>query len=52
MLIHVGNDHRLANPEPHPFGHEWLLGSHIEDVTPEEMQRRFNAMFERAGQTS
>lgn len=28
-----------------PFGHEWLLGSHIEDVTPEEMQRRFNAMF-------
>lgn len=30
-----------------PFGHEWLLGSHIEDVTPEEMQRRFNAMFEK-----
>ena len=28
-----------------PFGHEWLLGSHIEDVTPEEMQRRFSAMF-------
>ena len=32
-----------------PFGHEWLLGSHIEDVTPEEMQRRFNAMFEGKG---
>ena len=29
-----------------PFGHEWLLGSHIEDVSHEEMQRRFNAMFE------
>ncbi|HAH45691.1 VOC family protein [Gimesia sp.] len=29
-----------------PFGHEWLLGSHIEDVTHEEMQRRFDAMFE------
>lgn len=29
-----------------PFGHEWLLGSHIEDVTPEEMQRRFTAMFD------
>ena len=29
-----------------PFGHEWLLGSQIEEVSPEEMQRRFNAMFE------
>lgn len=29
-----------------PFGHEWLLGQHIEDVTPEEMQRRYDAMFE------
>ena len=28
-----------------PFGHEWLLGSHIEDVTPQEMQRRFNEMM-------
>lgn len=28
-----------------PFGHEWLLGSHIEDVSPEEMQRRFDEMF-------
>lgn len=24
-----------------PFGHEWLLGSQIEEVSPEEMQRRF-----------
>lgn len=29
-----------------PFGHEWLLGSSIEEVSPAEMQRRFNAMFE------
>jgi uncharacterized glyoxalase superfamily protein PhnB len=29
-----------------PFGHEWLLGSHTEDVSREEMQRRFTAMFE------
>ena len=29
-----------------PFGHEWMLGSEIEDVAPEEMQRRYNAMFE------
>lgn len=28
-----------------PFGHEWLLGGHIEDVTVEEMQRRYTAMF-------
>jgi|SRR5579872_3415725 len=27
-----------------PFGHEWLLGEHIEDVTPDEMQRRYAAM--------
>lgn len=23
-----------------PFGHEWQIASHIEDVTPDEMQRR------------
>jgi PhnB protein len=23
-----------------PFGHEWSVGTHIEDVTPEEMMRR------------
>ena len=28
-----------------PFGHEWMLGHEIEKVTPEEMQRRFSAMF-------
>lgn len=26
-----------------PFGHRWLLGGHIEDVSPEEMQRRYTA---------
>jgi PhnB protein len=30
-----------------PFGHEWLLGSQIEAVTPDEMQRRYTAMFEK-----
>lgn len=29
-----------------PFGHEWLLGGHIETVTPEEMQRRYTALFD------
>jgi len=28
-----------------PFGHEWLLGGHLETVTTEEMQRRYTAMF-------
>lgn len=28
-----------------PFGHEWLLGGHLEDVSPEEMQRRYTALF-------
>jgi len=29
-----------------PFGHEWMLGHEIERVSPEEMQRRYTAMFE------
>ncbi len=29
-----------------PFGHEWLVGHEIEAVEPEEMQRRYDAMFE------
>lgn len=29
-----------------PFGHEWMLGHEIEKVEPEEMQRRYTAMFE------
>lgn len=32
-----------------PFGHEWLLGTPIEQVSREEMQRRFTAML--GGQT-
>ena len=30
-----------------PFGHSWALGSHVEDVAPEEMERRANAIFGR-----
>jgi PhnB protein len=29
-----------------PFGHRWLIGHSIENVSPEEMQRRYTAMFE------
>ncbi|MCL6713669.1 VOC family protein [Pseudomonas sp. R2.Fl] len=27
-----------------PFGHRWNIGHSIEDVTPEEMQRRYDAI--------
>lgn len=27
-----------------PFGHSWFVSQHVEDVSPEEMQRRFTAM--------
>lgn len=28
-----------------PFGHRWILATHIEDVAPEEISRRAMAMF-------
>ena len=28
-----------------PFGHQWNIGHHIEDVSPEEMQRRYDEMM-------
>jgi PhnB protein len=30
-----------------PFGHEWLLGGHLETVSTDEMQRRYTALFEK-----
>jgi uncharacterized glyoxalase superfamily protein PhnB len=30
-----------------PFGHEWMLGHNIEDVAPEEMQRRYDELLRR-----
>lgn len=35
-----------------PFGHRWLIGHAIETVTPEEMQRRYTALFETPAQAS
>ena len=32
-----------------PFGHTWALGQHVEDVAPEELERRANAMFGQMG---
>lgn len=28
-----------------PFGHRWLIGHHIEDVSTDEMQRRYTALL-------
>jgi len=30
-----------------PFGHIWIVATHKEDMTPEEMQRRFEAMMKK-----
>lgn len=34
---------RAANIED-PFGHKWMIMTHVEDVSNEEIQRRFKAM--------
>ena len=31
-----------------PFGYTWFLAQHVEDVSPEEMQRRFEEVLTRA----
>ena len=31
-----------------PFGHMWTVATHVEDVAPEEMQRRMEAMGQQA----
>lgn len=28
-----------------PFGHKWMVATHIEDVSPEDMQKRYDAMM-------
>jgi hypothetical protein len=33
-----------------PFGHVWLLASRKEDISKEEMQRRFDAMMSQGAQ--
>ncbi|HEY3900000.1 MAG TPA: hypothetical protein VGM54_15435 [Chthoniobacter sp.] len=39
-LVYGHRDSRVRAP----FGHEWLLSQKVEDVSPEEMQRRWDAM--------
>jgi uncharacterized glyoxalase superfamily protein PhnB len=31
-----------------PFGHEWNIGHHLEEVSPDEMQRRYTKMMKAA----
>lgn len=35
-----------------PFGHSWAVATHVEDVTPEEMQRRTEAMSKQMAQAA
>ena len=32
-----------------PFGHKWTLATHVEDVSTEEVERRFAAMMTQGG---
>ncbi|CAN5304639.1 Dot/Icm type IV secretion system effector PhnB [soil metagenome] len=32
-----------------PFGHQWGIGRHVEDVSEEEMERRMQAFYEEEG---
>jgi PhnB protein len=31
-----------------PFGHDWLIGHEIERMTPQEMQRRYDALMKQS----
>lgn len=46
-LIRPAQDHfygERSGAVRDPFGHEWMIGHHIEEVSTEEMQRRYDAM--------
>lgn len=40
--------HKIATVAD-PFGYSWTLSTQVEQVTPEEMQRRWNSMLESGG---
>lgn len=33
-----------------PFGHKWTIATHVEDVSPDEMERRYGEMMAKMGQ--
>lgn len=50
MLERAAEDHfygERSGSVIDPYGHRWLIGHSIEEVTPEEMQRRYTVMFEK-----
>ncbi|MGI8891366.1 MAG: VOC family protein, partial [Chthoniobacterales bacterium] len=38
----------LAGRVRDPFGHEWIISQELEKLSPKEMQRRWDAMTEKA----
>jgi PhnB protein len=32
-----------------PYGHVWSIATHVEDVSPDEMERRFRDMTKQMG---
>jgi hypothetical protein len=38
-------ERRAGRKGARPLGHDWLVGHQIEEVTPEEMQRRYDALM-------
>ncbi|MEM7255535.1 MAG: VOC family protein [Pseudomonadota bacterium] len=48
-LIRAPQDHfygERSGTVRDPFGYEWLIGHSIEDVSPDDMQKRYDALFE------
>jgi uncharacterized glyoxalase superfamily protein PhnB len=48
VLLRAPEDHfygERSGTVRDPFGHEWLIGHSIEEVTPDEMQRRYDKLF-------
>src|SRR6185369_2838989 len=37
----------LLMPVADPFGHKWTIATHTEDVPPEEVGKRFKALFDK-----
>jgi PhnB protein len=47
-LVRAAQDHfygERSGTVRDPFGHEWMIGHNIEQVAPEEMQRRYDELF-------
>ncbi|SMF23570.1 Uncharacterized conserved protein PhnB, glyoxalase superfamily [Tistlia consotensis] len=47
QLVRPAQDHfygERSGTVRDPFGYEWMIGHSIEEVAPEEMQRRYDAM--------